>query len=75
MEVERQLRIAQEHPSLVGQVEWASATLGAIEPIAQIYAELKRRRNAVRARFMLREALRHYITWVAEEHPGQHEDW
>ena len=31
MEVEQLVRIAEEHPSLVGQVEWVCATLGARE--------------------------------------------
>ncbi len=63
MEVERLLRIVQEAPSLVGGMEWTQATLGASEHVAQVYAELKRRRKAVRARGMLREDLRRFVTW------------
>src|SRR5215813_2069574 len=66
METERLLRIAQEHPSMVGQVEWVQASLGASEHIAQVYGELKRRYKAVRARYLLREALRRYVTWEQE---------
>jgi hypothetical protein len=66
VEVERLLRIMQEHPSLVGQVEWTQATLGASEHVAQVYAELKRRYKAARARCLLREALHGYVTWERE---------
>ena len=50
MEVERLLRIAEESPALVGNGDWTSAALASSEQIAQLYAELKRRHNAVRAR-------------------------
>ncbi len=63
MEVERLLRIAQEPPSLVGGMEWTQAALGASEHIAQVYAELKRRHKAMRARAIVREDLRAFITW------------
>ena len=43
MEVERLLRIAEEHPVLVGGTDWTCAVLGASEHLAQVYAELKRR--------------------------------
>ena len=69
MEVERLLRIAQEPPSLVGQVEWVQASLGASKHIAQLYGELKRRHKAVRARYLLREALRGYLTWQPDAAP------
>jgi hypothetical protein len=62
MEVERLLRIAEEHPSLVGQEEWTRAVLGASEHLAQLYAELKRRHSWQQARAMLREALRCFVT-------------
>lgn len=72
MEVERLLRIMQEPPGLVGDLEWTRATLGASEHIAQVYKELKRRQppcagarqsRALRARAILREELRRYVTW------------
>ena len=66
METERLLRVMQEYPSLAGRLEWVCATLGASEHVAQVYGELKRRDKAVRARFMLREALRRYVTWEQE---------
>src|SRR5690242_14493871 len=55
MEVERLLRIVQEPPLLVGAADWTQAALGASEHVAQVYAELKRRHKARRARFLLRE--------------------
>ncbi len=67
MEVERLLRIAQEHPSLVGQVEWTQATLAASEHVAKVYGELRRRHKAARARAMVQEALRGYELWGQEE--------
>lgn len=60
MEVERLVRIAQESPILVGQGDWTQAALGASEHIAQLYAELKRRHKAMRARALLREELRRF---------------
>ncbi|HLW03073.1 MAG TPA: hypothetical protein VKT82_30760 [Ktedonobacterales bacterium] len=63
MEVERLLRIAQEHPGLVGQVEWTGAALSASEHLAQLYAELKRRHKAMQARALLREELRRFVAW------------
>ncbi len=61
MEVERLLRIAQEHPCLVGQMEWTSAALCASGHLAQLYAELKRRFKAAQARALLREELRRFV--------------
>ncbi len=63
MEVERLLRIAQEHPGLVGQMEWTGAALSASEHLAQLYAELKRRYKAAQARALLRDELRRFIEW------------
>jgi hypothetical protein len=63
VEVERLLRIAEEHPSLAGGVGWTCAVLGASEHIAQVYAELKRRHKAMPARAMLREELRRFVEW------------
>ncbi len=63
IEVERLLRILREPPGLVGNADWARATLAACEHVAQVYHELRRRHNAVRARYLLREELRHYVTW------------
>jgi hypothetical protein len=74
MEVERLLRIVQEPPALVGDADWTRAALGASEHLAQVYAELRRRQppgkgqsKAIRARFILREELRRYVTWEREE--------
>lgn len=66
MEVERLLRIMQEPPALVGDLDWTRATLGASEHVAQVYTELKRRHKARRARAILREELRRYVTWERE---------
>ncbi len=63
MEVERLLRIVQEPPGLVGSWEWTLGALGASEHVALVYAELKRRHKAMRARSMLREELCRFITW------------
>ncbi|HLW03892.1 MAG TPA: hypothetical protein VKT82_34915 [Ktedonobacterales bacterium] len=71
MEVERLLRIAQEHPGLVGQMEWTGAALSASEHLAQLYAELKRRHKAMQARALLREELRRFVEWDAASSP----DW
>ncbi len=60
LEFERLLRVAQEHPSLVGGTDWTGAALGASEHIAQVYGELKRRCKAMRARALLREELRRF---------------
>ncbi|HLW02253.1 MAG TPA: hypothetical protein VKT82_26595 [Ktedonobacterales bacterium] len=65
LEVERLLRIAQEHPSLVGGLDWTGAALCASEHIAQVYGELKRRHKAMRARAILREELRCFVAWQA----------
>ena len=66
MEVERLLHIMREPPSLVGDATWARAALGASEHLAQVYHELRRRYHAVRARYMLREDLRRFVTWQRE---------
>ena len=71
LEVERLLRIAEEHPSLVGGVDWTCAALGASEHLAQLYAELKRRHRAMPARAILREELRRFIEWDGVPSP----DW
>ena len=63
MEVERLLRIAEESPLLAGTGDWTSAALGASEHIAQLYAELKRRHKAQRARAILSLELRQYVDW------------
>jgi hypothetical protein len=63
MEVERLLRIMQEPPMLVGDLDWTRATLGACEHLAQVYGELKRRHKAMHTRALVREELRGYITW------------
>ncbi len=67
VEVERLLGIAQEAPRLVGSGAWTCAALGASARIAQIYAELKRRHKAMRARALLREELRVFVAWQASQ--------
>jgi hypothetical protein len=74
MEVERLLRIAQEHPSFAGQVEWTCAVLGASEHLAQVYHELKRRHTWQAARAMLRQELRQFTEWQATDTPDQEND-
>lgn len=64
--VERLLRILYEPPKLVGDVEWTEAALRASQEIAQIYAELRRRYKAMRARALLREELRCFVEWRRE---------
>ncbi|HEY7355262.1 MAG TPA: hypothetical protein VH590_02315 [Ktedonobacterales bacterium] len=66
VEVERLLRIAQEHPCLVGDANWTVAALGASAQLARIYAELKRRFKAMQARALVREELRCFVEW--QEH-------
>jgi hypothetical protein len=66
VEVERLLRIAQEHPCLVGDANWTGAALGASAHIARIYAELKRRCKAMQARALVREELRRFVEWQGD---------
>lgn len=66
VEAERLLRIAQEHPCLVGDANWTGAALGASARIARIYAELKRRSKAMQARALVREALCCFVEWQGE---------
>jgi hypothetical protein len=66
LDVERLLYIVQEAPSLIG-LEWTRAILGASERIARIYAELRRRYKAARARAMLREELGRFVTWQRDD--------
>ena len=61
--VERLLRILYEPPKLVNEMDWTRAALRASEEIAQVYAELKRRCKAMRARALLREELGRFIIW------------
>ena len=63
VEVERLLRISEAPPCLVGADDWARAALGVGLRLSQLYAELKRRQKARRARWRLREEMRGYITW------------
>ncbi len=64
--VERLLRILYEPPKLVGEMDWTRAALCASQEIAQIYAELKRRSKAMRARALLREELARFVAWRRE---------
>ena len=66
IEVERLLRTCEAPPALLGQDTWARAVLRICEHLTQLYTELKRRQGARRARYLLRERLRHYITWQRE---------
>jgi hypothetical protein len=63
VEVERLLRVSEAPPCLVGENDWARSALGVALRLAQLYAELKRRHKARRARALLRDELRRYITW------------
>ena len=63
VEVERLLRISEAPPCLVGEEAWARAALGVALRLSQVYAELKRRHKARRARARLRAELREYVTW------------
>lgn len=63
VEVERLLRISEAPPALVGADDWARAALGVSQRLSQLYAELKRRHRAMRARAILRDELRAYIEW------------
>ena len=63
VEVERLLRISEATPFLLGEDDWARAVLRVCEHLNQLYAELKRRHRAMRARAILREELRAYIAW------------
>ena len=76
-EVERLLRIIQEPPTLVGSCEWTQAALVACGHIAQVYAELRRRQpagagyhKAKRARAIVREELRRFVTWQRAGEPS-----
>jgi hypothetical protein len=71
MEVERLLRIAEEHPSLAGQGEWTCAVLGASEHLAQVYGELKRRHSWKEARALLRAELSASICWEGSDEGTQ----
>jgi hypothetical protein len=66
VEVERLLRIAQEHPCLVGDANWTGAALDASAQIARIYAELKRRYKAMQARALVREELCRFVGWQGD---------
>lgn len=63
VEVERLLRVSEAPPFLVGADDWALAALGISGRLSQLYAELKRRHRAMRARAMLREELRAFVEW------------
>ncbi len=65
-EVERLLRIVQESPLPTSSGEWTQATLVACAHLAGVYAELRRRHRAMRARAIVREELRRFITWPRE---------
>lgn len=62
LDTERLLRIAQEHPRLVGDLYWTGAALSASEHLAQVYAELKRRCKAQQARALVSQALSRFVS-------------
>ena len=51
--------------------DWTRAALGASEHMAQVYHKLRRRHNAVRARYLLREELRRFVTWDGSAEEAQ----
>ena len=63
VELERLARIAEEAPALVGGGHWTEAALAACAEIARLYAELKRRHRAERARALMGAALRQFVAW------------
>lgn len=71
MEVERLLRLAQVSPSELGESAWLAGVMAASEHVAQVYHELRRRHKAARARAILREELRDFLTWQGEEVAGK----
>jgi hypothetical protein len=60
VELERLARIAEEAPALVGGGHWTEVTLASCAEIARLYAELKRRHRAERARALM-AALRQFV--------------
>ncbi len=67
MEVERLLRLAQTAPAELGEAAWPASVLAASEHVAQVYHELRRRCKAARARAIVREELRAFLTWIDSE--------
>jgi hypothetical protein len=63
-EVERLLRLAEHSPSAVDNGDWTRAALGISLHVAQVYAELRPRLRATRARYLLREELRQFVSWA-----------
>jgi hypothetical protein len=63
VELERLTRIAEEAPALVGGGCWTEAALAACAQVARLYAELKRRHRAERARALLCAELRRFVAW------------
>lgn len=63
IEIERLLQIVETAPSDIGERAWTLAVLGACHHLAQLYAELKRRHKAMRARAIIHEELRLFVAW------------
>ncbi len=73
VEAERLARIAEEAPALVGGGHWTEVTLASCAEVARLYAELKRRHHAARARALLREELRQFVAWTDDAAEGDAE--
>ena len=71
VELARLARIAEEAPALVGGGHWTEVTLASCAEIARLYAELKRRHHAERARALMGAALRQFVE-SSEQGSGQH---
>ena len=73
VEAERLARIAEEAPALVGGGHWTEVALASCAEVARLYAELKRRHHAARARALLREELRQFVAWADDAAEGDAE--
>jgi uncharacterized membrane protein YsdA (DUF1294 family) len=67
MDIERLYRIAREPQWRVGENLWTLTLLGTCRHLAQVYGELKRRHKAAKARELMWQALRLFVTWRANE--------
>ncbi len=69
MDIERAYRITQADPTEVGENLWTLTLLSACQHVAQVYRELRRRYRAKRARELVWDALRLFVSW-GREPPG-----
>ncbi len=67
MDIERLYRIAREPQWRVGENLWTLTLLGTCRHLTQLYAELRRRCKAAKARELMWQALRLFVTWRANE--------